>query len=508
MRRQSGTSDLRALLYMDEVAGYLPPTANPPTKKPIMLLLKQARAFGLGVVLSTQNPVDVDYKALSNAGTWLIGRLQTEQDKARLVDGLSSAAGGVDVKVVGDTISNLGKRQFLLRKAGKDVPEVMTTRWAMSYLRGPLTRDQIGAAMAVGGAAEPAAPAPTAAAPAAPAAVPSPTEQPIAAAAAAAGVASTAAPAVVTSIPPATAGADESPVMPAIAAGVPIVFVDPAAGWLSSVGGVPGGQHLRAAAVARVDLTYDDGTVVVAQEEYEALLLPLTQVPDPRTFVAVDYDDRDLVTTPPPGAVFGLVPNEVKAKSYWTGMQKALVEELVRSRTTEILVNTALKAAARPGETREEFVARCHTLTDDAATKEMTALRSKYETKLAAARQKVTDAQINAQSLQMEYDSNFGLAATGMNVLGSLLGGRRSRSSLAADARRQSTASAKVGAAQQKAAGQEQAFTALEAQLNEDLVALDDAWRAKAEDVTTKTIPLEKADVVVRDFRLVWIPVA
>ncbi len=94
MRRQSGTSDLRALLYMDEVAGYLPPTANPPTKKPIMLLLKQARAFGLGVVLSTQNPVDVDYKALSNAGTWLIGRLQTEQDKARLVDGLSSASGG------------------------------------------------------------------------------------------------------------------------------------------------------------------------------------------------------------------------------------------------------------------------------------------------------------------------------------------------------------------------------------------------------------------------------
>jgi len=120
----------------------------------------------------------------------------------------------------------------------------------------------------------------------------------------------------------------------------------------------------------------------------------------------------------------------------------------------------------------------------------------------------VTDAQINAQSLQMEYDSNFGLAATGMNVLGSLLGGRRSRSSLAADARRQSTASAKVGAAQQKATAQEQAFTALEAQLNEDVMALDDAWRAKAEDVSTKTIPLEKADVVVRDFRLVWIPVA
>jgi hypothetical protein len=521
MRRQSGTSDLRALLYMDEVAGYLPPTANPPTKKPIMLLLKQARAFGLGVVLSTQNPVDVDYKALSNAGTWLIGRLQTEQDKARLIDGLSSAAGGVDVRALGDTISNLGKRQFVLRKAGKDVPEVMTTRWAMSYLRGPLTRDQIGAAMAVGkAAAAPAAPptptpvpaavdaaaaaaaAPTAAAPAGAApAVAAPVATSVPAAA-------PVAPTVVTSIPPATAGADESPVMPAIAAGVPTAYVDPAAPWLAAVGGVPGGQHLRAAAVARVDLTYDDGTVVVAQEPYEAVLMPLTQVPDPRAFVAVDYDDRDLVPMPTAGAVYGLVPAEAKAKSYWNGMQKALVEELVRSRTTEILVNTELKAAARPGETREEFVARCHTLTDAAADKAMTALRTKYEAKLATARQKVTDAQINAQSLQMEYDSNFGLAATGMNVLGSLLGGRRSRSSLAADARRQSAASAKVGAAQQKAAAQAQAFTALEQELNQEIVDLDNEWTAKAENITTKTIPLERADVVVRDFRLVWIPVA
>jgi DNA helicase HerA-like ATPase len=103
---------------MDEVAGYLPPTANPPTKKPIMLLLKQARAFGLGVVLSTQNPVDVDYKALSNAGTWMIGRLQTEQDKARLVDGLSSAPAASTSAAVADTISGLGKRQFLLRRSG------------------------------------------------------------------------------------------------------------------------------------------------------------------------------------------------------------------------------------------------------------------------------------------------------------------------------------------------------------------------------------------------------
>ena len=143
MRRQSGTTDLRAMLYMDEVAGYLPPTEKPPTKKPIMTLMKQARAFGVGVVLSTQNPVDLDYKAMSNAGTWMIGRLQTDRDKARLLDGMASAAGSVDVGAIDATISGLGKREFVLRRAGKDQPEVFTTRWAMSYLRGPMTRDQI-----------------------------------------------------------------------------------------------------------------------------------------------------------------------------------------------------------------------------------------------------------------------------------------------------------------------------------------------------------------------------
>src|SRR6185312_14297401 len=118
MRRQSGTTDLRALVYMDEVAGYVPPTANPPTKKPIMTLMKQARAFGVGVVLSTQNPVDLDYKALSNAGTWLIGRLQTERDRDRLLEGMRAAAGEVDVAAIGGTISGLAKREFVLRRAG------------------------------------------------------------------------------------------------------------------------------------------------------------------------------------------------------------------------------------------------------------------------------------------------------------------------------------------------------------------------------------------------------
>lgn len=147
MRVQSGTSSLRAILYMDEVFGYFPPTANPPSKTPMLTLLKQARAFGLGVVLATQNPVDLDYKGLSNAGTWFIGRLQTERDKARVLDGLegASAAAGhaFDRRQMEVILSGLGSRVFLLNNVHEDQPVLFQTRWSLSYLRGPLSREQI-----------------------------------------------------------------------------------------------------------------------------------------------------------------------------------------------------------------------------------------------------------------------------------------------------------------------------------------------------------------------------
>ena len=147
-RGHAGTSDLRALVYMDEVFGFAPPTAEPPSKKPILTIFKQARAFGVGMVLSTQNPVDLDYKAMSNAGTWMVGRLQTENDKKRILEALDSAAGGVDVTAYDKLISGLEKRQFLLHTTKGEQPVVFDTRWAMSYLAGPLTREQVGTLMA------------------------------------------------------------------------------------------------------------------------------------------------------------------------------------------------------------------------------------------------------------------------------------------------------------------------------------------------------------------------
>jgi len=145
MRSQAGSTSLRAILYMDEVFGFLPPVSEPPSKRPFLTLLKQARAFGVGVVLSTQNPVDLDYKGLSNAGTWFVGRLQTEKDKERLADGLIRGDQGdiFDKKTLMNTISSLNKREFLMHNVHEKQPQFFRTRWALSYLCGPLTRSQI-----------------------------------------------------------------------------------------------------------------------------------------------------------------------------------------------------------------------------------------------------------------------------------------------------------------------------------------------------------------------------
>ncbi|MEJ7719821.1 MAG: hypothetical protein WKF58_05000 [Ilumatobacteraceae bacterium] len=341
-----------------------------------MTLMKQARAYGVGVVLSTQNPVDIDYKAISNAGTWMIGRLQTERDKARLLDGLSAAAGGVDIDAVGATIAGLDKRQFVLRKAGEDQPEVFTTRWAMSYLRGPLTRDQIATLMADRSATSPgtpsAAPPSADATPAggtrdgihsAPSATnDAPAEVPTAPAAATDAVAEGAAPEGHAPAAPAPAhaaplGDDETPVMPEVAAGVPIRYVDPAAPWLATAGAAAGGRRLGPAVVARVAIRYDERSAgdLVHTTEYEAVVFPLTAPLDVTRAIAVDYDDRDLVPDAPAGAVYQLGATELSKSATFTQAERDLADHLARTMTYELQVNRELKLFSRPGETPEDL---------------------------------------------------------------------------------------------------------------------------------------------------------
>ena len=496
MRRQGGTSDLRALLYMDEVAGYLPPTANPPTKKPIMLLLKQARAFGLGVVLSTQNPVDVDYKALSNAGTWLIGRLQTEQDKARLIDGLKNAAGSVDISAVSETISTLGKRQFMLKRVGSDQPSLTTTRWAMSYLRGPLMRSEITRLAESGLVARAAALAATTQPPE----PGGPVVEADTASGAAPADASPAAP------PPAALADDETPVAPTVATGIAASYLDPAAPWAATIGSTAG-TRLHAAAIARVRLRYDDTKAdLIHDEEYEAVLCPLPAVPSPTDFVSVDYDDRDLLDAAPAGAVYTLPLAEIARKTWWTDLRKALTDHLVSTRKVQILANPELRLYSRVGETPEEFAGRCALAADAKADAAVAALQKKYDTKLRTLRTRADTATNAAQRAAAQHTAQHGTGAQVTNLLGGLFGGARSRRSIVTDVRRASASASRVGAAQDKVTAAEQAILDLEAELRDEVTSIDAEWSARAAAITPMDVPLERSDVVVADLRLVWVP--
>jgi hypothetical protein len=488
MRRQPGTDKLRVLVYFDEVMGFVPPTAAPPAKKPILSLFKQARAFGVGMVLATQNPVDVDYKGLSNAGTWMIGRLQTEQDKARLLDGLSSAGGGVDVGAAGDLIGSLDKRQFMLREPGAPAPSLFTTRWAMAYLRGSLTRDQIASLMADRkGEAAPAGQAPAA-------------ERPAAAAAASA----------------ASAGHDAVPVAPPVADGVPVRWLDPAAPWAAQAGIGATGTPLAPALVARVALLFDDDKLELRHtEEYEAVLCPLGATVDPSAAVAVDHDDRDLRTEPPAGATYRVTDVPLATKAWFRDAEKALVDHLYRSRTTHVLRNPALRLAARAGESAEEFAARCQAAADEGADQAQVKLQQRYEARIAKARTALdtaADRVEQAQAAQQTRRSSEIVEGAG-SLLGAVLGGRRSARTMARDMGRVLTGRSRSGEAAQRVetarnrvAEREQALADLEADLARDLTVIDDEWRAKAAEVETVDVPLEKSDIRVTALSLVWVP--
>ncbi len=481
MRGQEGTPDLRALAYMDEVFGYVPPSAAPPPKKPILTIFKQGRAFGLGLVLSTQNPVDLDYKAMSNAGTWLVGRLQTENDKARVLEGLRSAAGTTDVAELDKAIGGLGKRQFLLVSAKSPTPRLLTTRWAMSYLRGPLTKEQLAGLK----------PASTEAAPA--------TEP---------------APAVAPAAP--ELGADETPIPPPVAPGTAVSYLDPAAAWSSAVGAVAGSTRLRAFLAARVSLRYDDSAADVDErEEFEAVYGPLDGGLDLARESQVDYDDRDFSTAPPDGAVFVLPQAPVAESKFFTQTAKDIQRHLVERRPLELQRNRALKLVSRPGESGDDFAQRCDTAAQERADAEAAKIRDRLEAKrdrldkaLAQAQRRVEELDTDTRTRQ----ANELISGAGA-VLGALFGGRRSARSMAsavggAASRRGMTArtSERKQTAEEKVEATKDDLAELEQEILDEVAEIDERWQATAAEVDTLTIRLEATDVRVLETRLVWVP--
>ena len=493
-RQQSGTPDLRALIYMDEVFGFVPPSAMPPAKKPILTIFKQARAFGVGMVLATQNPVDMDYKALSNAGTWMIGRLQTERDKARLMEGLSDAAGATDLQQIGDTISGLNKREFLLHSTKSNAPTMFTSRWAMSYLPGPLSREQIATLMKA---------SPKRALASAVAA------GSMAAGTTDAGVArsSTGAP---------TLADDESNVTPDVADGTRVVYLDPAASWASQVGASSSGTRLQAGVVARCQLLFDDEKADIReQQEWEAVWFPLAGALAPEQAIAVDYDDRDLRDTPPDGAVWVLPSADVKNKAFFTKAKQDLQDHLFRNRSLEILQNPDLKLFSRPGETRDDFLARCNAAADERTDAEADKLRASLTVKADRLRDAMTKDQDKIREVESDKKRR-GLDAVisvGGGLLGALLGGKtRTKSILSTLGRATSKGGMTVQAgerletAQNRLEEDQQELHDIEAKLAEDLQTIADDWDRKAANIVSIEVPLEKTDIRVDELALVWIP--
>ena len=474
MRSLSGATDLRAVVYMDEVFGYAPPTANPPAKKPILTMLKQARAFGVGLVLSTQNPVDLDYKAMSNTGTWMIGRLQTERDKARILEALESAAGGRDLTAIDALISGLDKRQFLLHNTREPEPQVFTTRWAMSYLRGPLTREEVGRLTE---------------------------DVPVARAVPTSSV---------TEPETTQPAADETPVAPEVAPRVPVYYLDPAAPWAGLVEANPTGTRLEPMIAARIELVYDETKADLKHDQtWEAIFYPLTEHFEPGSAMVVDYDDRDFRSEAPDGASYALVDAPIDSASYWTGVKSAIKEHLYRHATVEVFRNTPLKLYSRVGETEDEFQERCDRAAEDRADEEIAKIRERLEKRLDRAKEQLAAAHRRMQELEIDADTrkrDEWMSGAG-DVLGVLLGGKRTRSLSGASRRRSQTqrTEQRLRTARAKVEDKVDAVAELEQDLVLEIEEINDTWEDAAADIDTIEVGLEKNDISVGEVALVWV---
>ena len=388
-RRQSGTSSLRALLYMDEVFGYLPPVANPPSKTPLLTLLKQARAFGVGVVLATQNPVDLDYKALSNTGTWFLGKLQTERDKARVLDGLETLSSGADRAALDQTLSSLRKRVFLMHNVHEREPVIFETRWTLSYLRGPLTREEL---RRVTGDSRTAAPG-------------TPPERP-----------------ATTAATTAAAGAETVPSVsrPVLPAGVTELFLPSA----ESASGRYAGALYGAARVQYTD----------AKRGIDFTADVQATVPFANGAVPIDWDRAETTTVPatalvaappPPGPhAFDALPSAALTPASYARWQKDFAQWVGRTRSLVLQSAPSLKLVSKPGESERDFQLRVTHSAREARDAAVEKLRQRYAPKVQRLTAKLRTAEdaVAREQQQAQQQKLQSAVSIGTTLLGALMG--------------------------------------------------------------------------------------
>ena len=480
MRAQSGTTSLRALLYMDEIFGYFPPVSNPPSKLPLMTLLKQARAFGLGVVLATQNPVDLDYKGLANTGTWFIGRLQTERDKARVLEGLEGASTSAGKKFdkgrMEQTLAGLGNRIFLMNNVHEDEPVVFETRWCLSYLRGPLTRTQIKTLM-----------------------------DPVRAAHTGSGI---------------TLSANNPTTKSAKGGARPMLPPDVSQHFVPLRGTKPDGHELVYAPMllGSAQIRFSDSKSGIDSIQDITMLAPMEGGP-----VAVNWDLAtsadvvlaDLEQAPADGAQFlALAASASKAKNY-VDWGKDFSGWLFRTQKMELLRSPSTKAMSKPGESERDFRVRLQQTGREERDKGAEALRQKYAHKIATLQDRIRRAELAKEKQQAESRSSQMQAAisVGASILGAFLG-RKAIS--ASNIGRATTAirsagrvmkeSKDVGVAEENVAGLQQQLADLEAQFKSESDALAAATDPLNEKLDAISIRPNKAGIAIKLVTLAWTP--
>jgi hypothetical protein len=481
MRTQSGTTSLRSILYIDEVFGYLPPVAGPPSKLPLLTLLKQARAFGLGVVLATQNPIDLDYKALSNAGTWFLGRLQTERDKERVLDGLEGAAVSgqkqFNRRFFDQMLSGLGNRIFLMNNVHEDVPVVFETRWAMSYLRGPLTRDQIKILMEPIKKQIPTIPAQEA-----------------------------------TPIAASTLSASSRPTM-LKGASKPMVPPDVPEYFMPLNRNVKATESLvyQPMIVGAAQVVFSDQKSKVNIAKEQIFLAPVTDNPIP-----VNWDDAEeasikiteLRNDPQEDYSYAELPPAALQKRNYVLWTKDFTNWLTRTQRIQLFKSPRLNEISRPEETERDFRIRLEQKAREERDMQVAKLRQKYTSTFSRLDERVRKAKmaLDEQQAQAKSQKYQVAVSIGEAILGGFLGRKStSRASRATRAfsRSQKESRDKENAEKNlKAAEQERAR--LEQQFQDEVKNTETKINSLAEILENIQITPSKTDIAVRLLALVW----
>ena len=467
MRSQPGTTSLRALLYMDEVAGYLPPVAAPPSKKPLMIMLKQARAFGVGVLLATQNPVDLDYKALSNTGTWFIGRLQTQQDIEKVVEGLRSAAGDIDTRI-SKALSALGKRVFLMKNIHESDPVIFQTRWALSYLRGPLTLAQIKKL-----------PAPASTAQARSIASPK---------AAGFGTDAEGRPALPPQIPEYFA-----PLRGAFKPEAKLLY-RPGVLGLADVAFVPG-ESQRLGRIAWLE----DGPMPVDWERA----------------VEAPFAENDLEKKPAENSAFARLASPASRPESYTAWAKSFADTIYRTATQELYTSTSLKLTSRPGEPERDFRIRISQLAREKRDDTVDQLRKRYASKMATLQDRIMRAEQKVAKEKNDYHSQT--MSTAVSVGATILGAFFGRKALSATTLNKAGTVIRKGMRTTKERGDihdaeesldvlKERLADLEQELNQEIARIEEQTDPMQQTLEVVAMRPKKGDITVRLTALLWLP--